>query len=52
MGFSKSSFKRDVHNNTDLSQEIRKISHKQSNFTPKLTREEYKKSPKLIEGRK
>ena len=39
MGYSKNSSKREVYNNTILPQEIRKISNKQSNLTPKVTRE-------------
>ena len=36
---AKSSFKREVYSNTSLPQEIEKISNKQSNLTPKGTRE-------------
>ena len=41
MGCSKSSSKREVYNNNDTSlpQETRKISNKQPNLTPKVTRE-------------
>ena len=39
MGCSKSSSKREVNNNTTLSQERRKVSNKQISFTPKETRE-------------
>ena len=39
MGCSKSSYKREVYSNTILPQETRKISNKQSNLTPKGTRE-------------
>ena len=39
MGRGKSSFKWKVYSNTILPQEIRKISNKQSNLTPKTTRE-------------
>ena len=39
MGCSKSSSKREVYSNTSLPQETRKISKKQPNFTPKVTRE-------------
>ena len=39
MGCSKSSSKREVYSNTILPQEIRNISNKQPNFTPKATRE-------------
>ena len=37
LGCSKNSFKRAVHNNIGLPKEIRKISNKQSNITPKRT---------------
>ena len=39
MGCSKSSPKKEVYSNTILPQETRKISNKQSNLTPKGTRE-------------
>ena len=39
MGHSKSSSKREVYSYTSLPQETRKISNKQSNLTPKGTRE-------------
>ena len=42
MGCSKSSSKREVYSNTVLPQETRKISNKQSNHTPKGTRERRK----------
>ena len=38
MGYNKSGSEREVHSNTDLPQEIRKIPNKQSNLTPKGTR--------------
>ena len=38
MGFSKSSAKREVHQNASLPQETRKTSNKQPNLTPKATR--------------
>ena len=41
-GHSKSSSKREVYSNTILPQEIRKISNKQPNITPKATRERRK----------
>ena len=50
MGCSKSSSKREVYNNTSLPQEIRKISNKQPNLTPKEKEEQ--KNPKLAEGKK
>ena len=37
MGYSASSFKREVYNNTTLPQETRKTSNRQANFTPKTT---------------
>ena len=55
MGCSKSSSKGKVYSNTALPQEIRKISNKQSNITPKGTRKKQtnkKQNPKLVEGRK
>ena len=39
MGCSKNSSKREVYSNTSLPQETRKISNKQSNLTPRGTRE-------------
>ena len=39
MGCSKSGSKREVYSYTSLPKETRKISSKQSNFTPKETRE-------------
>ena len=36
---AKSSYKREIYSNTILPQEIRKISNKQPNFTPKAIRE-------------
>ena len=38
MGCSKSSSKWEVHSNTGLRQETRKISYKQPNLTPKIIR--------------
>ena len=52
MGYSKSSSKREVYSNSISPQETRKISNKQSNLTPKATRERRTKTPKLVEGRK
>ena len=49
MGFSKSSSKRGVYNDTILPQETRKTSNRQPNFTPK---KKNKKTPKLVEGKK
>ena len=51
MGCSKSSPKREVYNNTILSQETRKKLNRQPNFTPKTT-EEKRKAPKLVEVKK
>ena len=47
MGCSKSSSKREVYSNTILLQETRKVSNKQPNLTPKRTREEEYKRPKV-----
>ena len=44
MGCSKSSSKREVYSYTSLPQETRKISNKQSNLTPKGTRERTNKT--------
>ena len=53
MGCSKSSFKREVYNNTSLPQETGNISNKQPNLAPKAIRERRtKKPPKLAEGKK
>ena len=53
MGCSKSSPKREVYNNTILSQETRKKLNRQPNFTPKTTgKRRTKKPPKLVEGKK
>ena len=51
MGCSKSSSKRDVHNDTGSPQETRKISYKQPNITPKGTGKK-EQSSKLVEGKK
>ena len=42
MGHSKCSSKREVYSNTDLPQETGKISNKQPNFIPKVTRKRTK----------
>ena len=47
MGCSKSSSKREVYSNTILSQEIRNISNKQANLTPKAIRERRTEKPKV-----
>ena len=52
MGFSKSSAKREVNSNTSLPQETREASHKQPNFTSKVTRKKIRKTLKLAEGTK
>ena len=53
MGCSKSSSKREVYSNTILTQETRKTSNRQPNFTPKTTgKRGTKKPPKLVEGNK
>ena len=46
-GCSKSSSKREVYSNTFLPQETRKIWNKQSNLTPKGTREKEQTKPKV-----
>ena len=46
MGHSKTRSKREVYRNTILTQEIRRISNKECNFTPKTTRERKKKKNK------
>ena len=55
MGWSKSSYKREIYSNTVLPQETRKTSNRQPNFIPKTTRKrktKQKKKPKLVEGSK
>ena len=55
MGCSKRSSKREVYSYTSLLQETRKFSNKQSNLTPKGTRErrtKKKQKRKLAEGKK
>ena len=47
MGCSKSNSKREVYSNTILLQETRKILNKQSNLTPKGTRERRTNKPKV-----
>ena len=47
MGQRKRSSKREVYSNTILLQETRKVSNKQPNLTPKRTREEEYKRPKV-----
>ena len=47
MGCSKSSSKREVYSNTILPQEIRNISNKQPNLTPKAIRERRTKKTKV-----
>ena len=50
---SKSSSKKEVYNNTILTQETRKISNKQHNLTAKAIRDRrIKIIPKLAEGKK
>ena len=43
---------REVYSNTILPQETRKISNKQSNLTPKATREQETKKTQSVEGKK
>ena len=52
MGCSKSSSKREVYSNMSLPQKTRETSNKQPNLTPKATRKNNQKSPKLVEGKK
>ena len=52
MGYSKSSFKREVYSSTILPQETRKTSNRQLNFTPETTGKEEQKSQKLASGKK
>ena len=47
MGCSKSSSKREVYSYTNLPQETRNISSKQSNFTPKELEKEEQTQPKV-----
>ena len=47
MGCSKSSSKREAYSYTSLPKETRKISSKQSNLTPKETREKKQTKPKI-----
>ena len=47
MGCSKNSSKREVHSDTGLPQEIRKISNKQSKFIPKGTRKRRTNKPRV-----
>ena len=51
MGCNKSSSKREDYCNTILSQETRKTTNRQPNFTPKTTGKRTK-TPKLVEGKK
>ena len=46
---SKNSSKKECHSNTGLPQETRKISNKQTKFTPKKTRKRRKEFQKLME---
>ena len=53
MGYSKSSSKREVYSNTILTQETRKTSNRQPNFTPKTIGKRNKQTnKKLVEGKK
>ena len=47
MGYSASSFKREVYSNTILPQETRKTSNRQANFTPKTTGKRWTKEKKI-----
>ena len=52
MGHSRSSSKREAYSNSISLQETRKISDKQSNLTPKATRERRTKKTQAVEGKK
>ena len=52
MGYSKSSFKKEVYSNTVLPQEARKTLNRQPNFTPKTTGERIRTTKKLVQGNK
>ena len=54
MGCRKSSNNRKVYSSTILPQETRKISNKQTDLTPKGTRQrkKNKQNPKVVEGKK
>ena len=53
MGYSKSSSKTEVYNNTILPQETRKTSNRQPNFTPKATgKRRTTTTKKTVEGKK
>ena len=47
MGCSKNSSKKEVYSNTILTQETRKISNRQPNFTPKTTGKRRTKIPQI-----
>ena len=51
MGHSKSSSRREVYSNPRLPQEVRKISNKQPNLTPKGMRKKNCKKPKNVEAK-
>ena len=52
MGCSKSSSNSEVYSNTSLTQETRKTSNREPNFTPKATGKKKKKKTILVEGQK
>ena len=52
MGYSKSSYKREVFSNISLHQETRKISNKQPNHMAKAPRKRNKQNACLVEGKK
>ena len=52
IGFSKSSFKKEVYSNTILTQETRKPKNRQPNFTPKTTEKRTTTTTKIAEGKK
>ena len=51
IGCNKSSSMREVNSNTILTQETRKTSNRQPNFTPKTTGKKWR-TKKLVEGKK
>ena len=51
-GVQQNSSKRDVYSDTILSQETRKTSNRQPNFTPTTIGKKNEKTPQLVEGKK
>ena len=52
MGYSKSSFKREIYSNTILPQETGRTLKREPNFTPKTARERRTKNPKISKRKK